>query len=133
MIFFLSFMLSWLSGITAILLAAFVSYESFSIVDITSFAALTLAGCAIVIPLLYISSLGIIKKKVTGKKQFLAFPLTLVSLANLPVYFFIWFNTNNLYGRSEAVLFFLSFSTTAAVFGLSWAWKNNFQKKIRPD
>jgi hypothetical protein len=114
-----------------ILLFAFTSYTSFSIIDITSFAVFTLAGCIIIIPAIYLPFLKYLGKKVSDGKQFFWFPVALILLANLPVYFIIWLKTNDLYGRSEAILFFLAFVTTALVFGLSWAWKCNIRRKSR--
>lgn len=129
MIFLLSFLLSWLSGLFVVLLVAFISYESFSIIDITSFAVLTLAGSLITIPLIYLLTLKFMIKRVSGKKQFTWFPVSLIVIANLPVYFIIWQKTNDLYGWNEAVLFYFAFITTAFVFGISWAWKNNSHRK----
>jgi len=123
MIFLLIFFLSWLSGLFVILLIAFILYDSFSIIDITSFAVFTFVGCLIVIPLIYLLVLKYSKRKITGKKQFIYFPASLALLANLPVYFIIWLNTNDLYGKNEAFLFFTAFFTTAIVFGIAWAWK----------
>ena len=104
-------------------LLAFSIYDSFSIIDISSFAVFTFAGCLIVIPLIYLVALKYSKRKITGRKQFIYFPAILSILANIPVYLIIWLNSNDLYGRDEAFLFFTAFFTTAIIFGIAWAWK----------
>jgi hypothetical protein len=128
MIFILVFLLSWLSGLLVIFLFAFFLYESFSIVDITSFAVFTLAGCIILIPVFYLLTLNWLNKKITANKRFFYFPIALILVANLPGYFIIWKETNDLYGQGEAILFYLGFCTIAFVFGILWAWKNNILK-----
>jgi len=125
MIFILIFLLSWLCGLLIIFLFAFFSYETFSIVDITSFAVFTLAGCIIVIPIFYLLVLRWLNKKITANKRFFYFPVALLVIANLPAYFIIWKETNDLYGRNEALLFYLAFCATALVFGICWAWKSS--------
>jgi hypothetical protein len=122
MIFLLIFFLSWLSGLFVIFLIAFGIYDSFSVIDITSFTMISFVGCLIMIPL-YFLVLNWLKKKINAEKQKFYFPLTLIFLVNLPVYFIIWLNTNDLYGKSEAFLFYLGFFTTAIMFGVLWAWK----------
>ena len=129
MIFFLSFLLSWLSGFFVILIVSFISYESFSIVDITSFAVFTLGSCLIVIPIFYLLTLKYLGNKITGIKQYVWFPVLLILIANLPVYFMIWLKTNDLYGKNEAFLFLYAFITTAFIFGISLAWKSNIMAK----
>jgi len=124
MLYILSFLLSWLSGMLVILITAFFSYDQFSIQDITSFAVFTFAGFLILFLLIYLFLLKAINKKIASNKQFIYFPLIFSLLANLPVYFIIWKNTPGLYGNAEATLFTLSFLTSGIVFGLFWAWKN---------
>ena len=124
MLYILSFLLSWLSGMLVILISAFFSYDQFSIQDITSFAILTFAGFVILFLLIYLFLLKMINKKVTGNKQFIYFPVIFSLFANLPVYFIAWKNTPALYGNGEATLFTFSFLTSGFVFGLFWAWKN---------
>lgn len=131
MIFLLSFLISWLSGMFMILLLAFISYEQFSFIDITSFAVLMLAGCIIVIPLIYLLVLKFLEKKIYGNKQFIYFPATLILLANLPVYYIIWSKINDLYGKSEGLLFVSGFVTTGLMFGILWAWKNKTRNKFQ--
>lgn len=128
MIFLLSFLLSWLSGLLVVLVVAFFSYDDFSIVDITSFAVFTLAGCLILIPLIYSFVIKFLKRKTGGRWQFFYFPASLVLLANLPMYIIILLNTNNLYGPSEALLFTFCFATTGLVFGVCMARKNKALK-----
>jgi hypothetical protein len=128
MIFILVLLLSWLSGLLVIFLFAFSSYESFSIVDVTSFAVFTLAECIILIPIFYLLLLKWLNKKITATKRFFYFPIALILIANLPAYFIIWKETNDLYGQSEATLFYLGSCTIAFVFGISWAWQNNVLK-----
>jgi hypothetical protein len=125
MIFVLVFLLSWLSGLLIIFLFAFLSYESFSVVDITSFAVFTLVGCIVLIPIFYRLVLKWLNRKINPDKRFFYFPAALILVANLPAYFIIWKETNDLYGQGEALLFYLGFCTIALVFGISWAWKNN--------
>jgi len=124
MLYILSFLLSWLSGMLVILISAFFSYDQFSIQDITSFAILTFAGFVILFLLIYLFLLKMINKKVTGNKQFIYLPAIFSLFANLPVYFIIWKNMPALYGNAEATLFSFSFLTSGVVFGLFWAWKN---------
>jgi hypothetical protein len=128
MIFVLIFLLSWLSDLFVIYLFAFFSYESFSIIDITSFAVFTLAGSLIVMPIFYLFVLRWLNKRIIGSKQFIYFPVALLLLANMPAYIAIWYGTNDFFGRSEALLFYLGFCTNALVFGLAWAWKNRALK-----
>ena len=128
MIFLLIFLLSWLSGLLVIFLFAFLSYESFSIVDVTIFVVIILIGCIILIPIFYLLVLKWLNKKITASKRFFYFPAALILIANLPAYFIIWKETNDLYGQGEAMLFYLGFCTIAFVFGISWAWKNNILK-----
>src|SRR5262245_53910799 len=127
MIFILSFLLSWCSGFLMILLVAFGYYDSFNIVDITSFAVFTFAGSVIVVPFLYLTTLKVFRKRIKERKQFTWFPLILALAANVPIYIIIWQSINNLYGHGEAMLFLLAFATIAIVFGFSWAWKNNYR------
>ena len=124
MLYLLSFLLSWLSGMLVILITAFYSYDQFSIVDITSFAVMTFFGFLIMFLLIYLLMLRTINKKIVGLKQFIYFPLIFSLLANLPVYFLIGINIGNYYGTGEATLFILGFLTSGLVFGLFWAWKN---------
>jgi hypothetical protein len=124
MLYVLSFLLSWLSGMLVILISAFFSYDQFSIIDITSFAMLTFAGFLIIFLLIYLIVLKTINEKIAGSKQFFYFPLIFSLLANLPAYFLIWKNMGDLYGSSEATLFISGFLTSGFVFGLFWAWKN---------
>lgn len=123
MILLLSFLLAWLCGMLILLAAAFLLYEQFSIIDITSFAVFTFAGSLIVIFIIYRLSLHFFYRKIK-RNQFLFIPAALATAANLPVYFFIWLKTGDLYGRSEAFLFTLFFITVAFAFGLCMAWKN---------
>jgi hypothetical protein len=125
MLYFLSSLLSWLSGMLAILITAFLSYDQFSIVDITSFAVMTFFGFLIMFILVYLLVLRAINKKIAGRKQFIYFPLIFSLAANLPAYLLIWNNIGNYYGTGEATLFILAFFTNGLVFGLFWAWKNN--------
>src|SRR4030095_10076240 len=124
MLYILSFLLSWLSGMLVILITAFYSYDQFSMVDITSFAVMTFFGFLIMFLLIYLLILRTINKKIVGLKQFIYFPLIFSLLANLPVYFLIGINIGNYYGTGEATLFILGFLTSGLVFGLFWAWKN---------
>lgn len=129
MLHFLSFLLSWLCGMLLILISAFYSYDQFSITDITSFAVFTFAGFLIVFLVVYLLLLRFMSKRIDRTKQFIYFPLIFSTLANLPVYFIIWKNTPELYGRSEANLFTIGFLTSGLIFGLFWAWKNWKQSK----
>jgi len=124
MLHILSFLLSWLSGMLVILVTAFYSYDQFSIIDIASFAVMTFVSFLLMFLLIYSFVLKTIAKKITGSKQFIYFPLIFSLLANLPVYFIIWKNTGNYYGKGEATLFTLGFLTSGFVFGLFCAWKN---------
>jgi len=129
MLYVLSFLLSWLSGMLVILVTAFSSYDQFSMIDIASFAMLTFAGFLISFLLIYLIALKIANKKIVGSKQFIYFPIIFSLVANLPVYFLIWKNMGDLYGISEATLFTLGFLTCGFVFGLFWAWKNKIMAK----
>ena len=123
MLYILSFLLSWLSGMLVILIAAFFSYDQFSMIDIASFAMMTFAGFLFFL-LIYLIVLKVINNKIAGSKQFIYFPIIFSLLANLPAYFLIWKSMGDLYGSSEAALFILGFLTNGFVFGLFWAWKN---------
>ena len=129
MIHALSFLLSWLCGMLVILITAFYSYDQFSIIDITSFAVMTFAGFLLLFLLIYLLVLKTINKKISTGKQFLYFPFIFSLLANLPVYFIIWKNVGNYYGKDEATLFTLGFLTIGFVFGLFWAWKNKMVRQ----
>jgi len=124
MLYLLSFLLSWLSGMLVILIIAFYAYDQFSVIDITSFAVMTFAGFLILFLVIYLIVLKTINKKISRPKQFIYFPLIFSLVANLPAYFLIWKNIGNYYGIGEATLFFLGFFTSGLVFGLFWAWKN---------
>ena len=124
MLYFLSFLLSWLSGMLTILIIAFFKYDEFSLIDIVSFATLCFAGFLLLFLLIYVIVLKVIHNKIVGTKQFIYFPVIFSLLANLPVYFLIWKNMGDLYSSSEATLFTLGFLTSGFVFGLFWAWKN---------
>ena len=123
MLYLLSFLLSWLSGMLVILVMAFYAYDQFSIIDITSFAVFTFAGFLILFLLVYPILLKTISKKIAVGKQFVYFPLLFGTLANLPAYFVIWLNTPALYGNAEANLFTIANMSSGLVFGLLWAWK----------
>lgn len=124
MLYFLSFLLSWLCGMLVILITAFYSYDQFSIIDITSFAVMTFVGFILIFLVIYLLVLKIINKRISGNKQFVYFPLIFSLLANLPVYFIIWRKVGDYYGTGEATLFTLGFLTSGFIFGLFWAWKN---------
>src|SRR5688572_33343625 len=94
-IFILLFLLSWVGGLLILLLAAFLSYEFLSVVDITSFAVFLLAGCLILLPGIYLPVLIFLNRKIK-QNQILYFPFFLALLANLPIYFLIWLKTYNL-------------------------------------
>ena len=129
MLYVLSFLLSWLSGMLVILITAFFSYDQFSIQDITSFAVFTFGSFLILFLLIYLFLLKIINKKIAVNKQFIYFPVIFSLLANSPGYFIIWNNTPGLYGNAEATLFTFSFLTSGFVFGLFWAWKNKMLRQ----
>jgi len=131
MLYILSFLLSWLSGMLVILITAFFSYDQFSMIDIVSFAIMTFAGILILFLLIYLIVLKVINNKIAGSKQFIYFPIIFSLLANLPVYFLIWKNMGDLYGSSEATLFALGFLTSGFVFGLFWAWKNKIVGQVK--
>lgn len=124
MLYILSFLLSWLSGMLVILITAFFKYDEFSLIDIVSFATITFAGSLLIFLLIYLIVLRVANNKIAGNKQFIYFPIIFSLLANLPAYFLIWKNKGALYGSSEATLFTLGFLTSGLVFGLFWAWKN---------
>ena len=124
MLYILSFLLSWLSGMLVILITAFYSYDQFSIIDVISFAVMTFFGFLIMLLLISLLLLRTINIKIVGLKQFIYFPLVFALLANLPAYFLIWMNIGNYYGTGEATLFILGFLASGLVFGLFWAWKN---------
>ena len=124
LIYFLSFLLSWLCGMLVILTTSFFSYEEFSIIDITSFAILTFIGFLILLLAIYSPLLILLRKRIFITNLFIYYPITLICIANLPAYFLIWRYNGDLYGRSEAFLFTTSFITSAFVFGLCMAWKN---------
>ena len=109
LMYFLSFLLSWLCGMLVILIVAFFSYDQFSIIDIMSFAIMTFAGCLILFLLIYIFLLRFINKKIIGNKQFVYFPVIFSLVANLPAYFLIWKNTGVLYVKVGATLFSWAF------------------------
>ena len=131
MLYILSFLLSWLSGMLVILITAFFSYDQFSMIDIVSFAMMTFAGFLILFSLIYLIVLKVISNKIPGSKQFIYFPIIFSLLANLPVYFLIWKNMGDLYGSSEATLFVLGFLTSGFVFGLFWTWKNKIVGQVK--
>ena len=131
MLYILSFLLSWLSGMLIILITAFFSYDQFSMIDIVSFAMMTFAGFLILFLLIYLIVLKVINNKIAGSKQFIYFPIIFSLLANLPAYFLIWKNMGDLYGSSEATLFALGFLTSGFVFGLFWAWKNKIVSPVK--
>ena len=131
MLYILSFLLSWLSGMLVILITAFFSYDQFSMIDIVSFAMMTFAGFLILFLLIYLIVLKVISNKIPGSKQFIYFPIIFSLLANLPVYFLIWKNMGDLYGSSEATLFVLGFLTSGFVFGLFWTWKNKIVGQVK--
>src|SRR5262245_19165829 len=112
MLYLLSFLLSWLSGLLVILITAFFSYDHFSIVDIASFAIITFTGFLILFLLIYLVVLSIINKRIAGSMQFIYFPLIFCLLANLPGYILIWKYMGDAFGRNEAILFTLSFLTS---------------------
>ena len=128
MLYVLSFILSWLCGMLAILIIAFFSYDQFSIIDILSFATITFAGYLILFLMIYLIILRIVNKKIAIKKQLFSFPLVFSLLANLPAYYLIWKNMGDAYGPGEAKLFILGFLTSGIAFGLFWAWKNKIQE-----
>lgn len=121
-IFILLFILSWLGGLFILLLAAFLSYEFLSVVDITGFAVFLLAGCLILLPGIYLPVLKLMSARIK-QNQILYFPVILALVANLSVYFIIWLKTYDLYGKSEAILFYAGFLTIGIIFGTGWAWK----------
>ena len=123
MFYILSFLLAWLCGMLVILITAFFSYDQFSLIDITSFAAFTFAGFLILFLVVYLLVLRTINKKIAAK-QSLLYPLIFSVFANLPAYFLIWKNTPEYYGKGEATLFTLCFVTIGLVFGTLWAWRN---------
>ena len=120
MLYILSFLLSWLSGMLVILITAFYSYDQFSIIDVISFAVMTFFGFLIMLLLIYLLVLRTINIKIVGLKQFIYFPLVFALLTNLPAYFLIWMNVGNYYGTGEATLFILGFLASGLVFGLFW-------------
>ena len=131
MLYFLSFLLSWLCGMLVILVTAFFVYEQFSIIDITSFAVFTFAGSLILFLSVYLLLLRSVTKKIQVDKPFIYSPLLFGLIANLPAYIVTWINTPALYGKGEAILFTLGFLTSGSVFGLFWAWKNKMQGSIK--
>lgn len=106
-----------------IFLVAFFSYEYLSVVDIMGFVVFMIVACLVMIPIIYRLVINLLRKRVPDAKRFFYFPAVLIVFANLPVYIIIVLKTNDLFGWNEAMLFFLGFLTTALVFGLSMAWK----------
>jgi hypothetical protein len=129
MIFFLASLLSWLCGFFAILVTAFFTYDYFSIIDITSFGILSFMGVAITIPVLYLPMVKWLKKKISLKQQFIYFPVAVMLIANIPLYVITWMNTPVNCGTTEAILFTTGFATTAIVFGLAMAYRENVSLK----
>jgi len=129
MLYVLSFLLSWLSGMLVILIAAFFSYDQFSMIDIASFATMTFAGFLILFLLIYLVAIRIVNKRIVGNQQFIYFPIIFSLLVNLPAYLLIWKNMGGLYGSSEATLLTIGFLTSGFVFGLFYAWKNKIQNQ----
>ena len=131
MLYILSFLLSWLSGMLVIFITAFFLYDQFSMIDIVSFAMMTFAEFLILFLLIYLIVLKVINNQIGGSKQFIYFPIIFSLPANLPAYFLIWKNMGDLYGSSEATLFTLGFLTSGFVFGLLWAWKNRIIGQVK--
>jgi len=124
MLYILSFLLSWLSGMLVILTTACSLDDQFSLVDIISFAVMTFFGFLIMFLLIYLPVLRMSNKKIITLNEFIYFPLLFALLANLPIYFLICVNTGKYYGTNEATLFIVGFLTSGLVFGLFCAWKN---------
>jgi hypothetical protein len=123
MITFLTSLLSWLCGFSAILAAAFFSYDYFSIIDITSFGSLSFMAIAVTVPLFYLPLIWWMKKRISISRQFIYFPAGLALFANPPLYFVTWINTPVNCGVTEAMLFTTGFIVTALVFGLVMAYR----------
>jgi hypothetical protein len=122
LIYLLAFLLSWLCGLFVILVSSFLVYEEFSIVDIASFGFLSFAVSLVLVPLVYRFTLKLFFRKIIRTNQFIYFPVTLILVSNLPVYFLLWYNTGDLFGPGEAFLLALCFIITAVVYGLCAAW-----------
>lgn len=130
LIHLLAFLLSWLCGLFVILVSSFLAYEVLSMVDIASFAFLSFGVSLVLVPLVYRFTLKLFFRKITGRNQFINFPATLIFISNLPVYFLLWYNTGDLFGPSETLLFVLCFITMAVVYGLCVGWIHRMLKKI---
>ncbi len=121
---FLFFFLSWLCGMLAILLFAFIEYEQFSIIDITSFAVFMFGGCILSFVLIYLPMIRWLNKR-SARNKLILYPASLAIIANLPVYCIILWKKGDLYGPSEAFMFLLGTFIAAVVFGICSAWKRS--------
>jgi hypothetical protein len=90
---------------------------------------MTFVGFLVLFLVIYQFVLKTVNKKISASKQFIYFPLIFSMIANLPVYFIIWKNIGNYYGKGEATLFTLGFLTMGLVFGLFQAWKNKILRQ----
>lgn len=124
MIKLLSFLLSWLFGLLAILLFSFYFYNYLSLIDILSFSIITLFSFTVTVILFY-STIIYFFKRIIGKKNIpYLYYIFLTSITNIPSYFVIWLYKDDAYGDAEAILLVLFFFCAGIVYGSCLKWKN---------
>ena len=115
----LASLFAWLAGLCSILTLSYFKYETPGIQDAIGFGGLLLFACIVLIPLLYIPTLLLLRRsKLSVSKLFL--PLSLIFIANIPVYFILWKLHKTQMGSGEGFLFFVGFIVIGCVFGLSY-------------
>jgi len=112
--------LSWMFGLTAILIASYFLYETPHIKDVIGFGGLLLIGCSVLITV-YILILKKIRLHISTDKRVFIMPLVLSAVVNIPVYILLWIGSGQVFGAGEPLLFSIGFMMVALFFGAGYA------------
>lgn len=114
-------LLAWLCGLVTILGASYCLYETPGIVDAVSYMMILFFACVILNGLVYLPVLYVLCKKFNEHNVVRYAPWLLAGIVNLPLYAVIVWQSDKVFGKGEAVLFFLGFVMVALVFGVGYS------------
>ena len=112
---------AWLLGLSAIVLALYISNDGsdFTVTDLMGFGGLFVIASGILMLMLYTPGLFWLGRRAPQKGRLL-FPLTAGVFLNLPIFMVLGFLIGRKMVASEALFFMLAFLVSGMVFGLGF-------------
>lgn len=116
-------LVSWLLGLSAILLTFFVvEGQNLSAADVKGATVMSLITAALIFSLAYAPWLFWLRRRLGGCKPAALFPLTSALLLNVPVILIGILAIGRTLAATEAFAFVGAFILMGAVFGLGFVW-----------